>query len=289
MPRYAIAVEYDGHEYLGWQTQKIGPTLQATLEAALSHVADTSIAAVCSGRTDAGVHGLGQIVHFDSPIERSERAWTLGGNANLPKSMAIRWCQQVDAEFHARYSALARVYRYSLINRPARAALFRRTLAWEQRKLDVSAMQQAAALLVGEHDFTSFRTVACQAKRPWRRLDTIDISTDGEQIHFLVQANAFLHHMVRNLVGSLLVVGRGDQPIEWVDGVLKARDRTLAGPTAPAEGLVFLGPKYPARFGLPADWVAAPELELWIPPHARVAQAEFGLSANDDNDEGDSE
>jgi tRNA pseudouridine38-40 synthase len=271
MPRYAIAVEYDGHEYLGWQAQKLGPTLQATLEAALSHVANTPITVVCSGRTDAGVHGLGQIVHFDSPIARDERAWTLGGNSNLPKSMAIRWCQQVDPEFHARYSALARVYRYSLINRPARAALFRRTVAWEQRKLDLSAMQQAAAMLVGEHDFTSFRTVACQAKRPWRRLDTLDVSADGEHFHFLVQANAFLHHMVRNLVGSLLVVGRGEQPPEWIEGVLKGLDRTLAGATAPAEGLVFLGPKYPARFGLPADWVAARELELWIPPHMRAA------------------
>lgn len=273
MPRYALAIEYDGTDFCGWQSQSHLSqtqgfrTVQQSLEAALSQVANHPIAVVCSGRTDAGVHASGQIVHFDSPVERSPRAWMLGSNAHLPKSLAAFWCAEVDPDFHARYSALAREYCYSLINRQARPALYARTLAWERAHLDADAMQIAAQSLLGEQDFTSFRTVACQAKRPWRRLDRLDVQRKGDVIEFHVQANAFLHHMVRNLVGSLLVVGRGEQDPAWIQRVLHARDRTLAGPTAPAGGLVFVGPKYPRRANLPEAFCADPKLERWSPLH----------------------
>ena len=265
MPRYALAVEYDGTEYDGWQSQAVGVTLQQSLQKALSVVADSAIVVNCAGRTDAGVHASGQVVHFDSPVERSPRAWMLGTNSNLPNSMSVHWAGLVADDFHARYSALAREYCYSLLNRQARPGLNARTLAWERRALDVPAMQEAAHSLLGQQDFTSFRTVACQAKRPWRRLDRLDIERDGNVLNFHVQANAFLHHMVRNLVGSLLVVGRGEQKPEWIRAVLAAKDRSLAGATAPAGGLVFIGPKYPAASGLPEAFHAAPELELWDP------------------------
>ena len=265
MPRYALAVEYDGTEYDGWQSQAAGATLQQSLQKALSVVANSAIVVNCAGRTDAGVHASGQVVHFDSPVERSARAWMLGTNSNLPNSMSVHWAGQVADDFHARYSALAREYCYSLLNRQARPGLSARTLAWERKPLDVPAMQEAANSLLGQQDFTSFRTVACQAKRPWRRLDRLDIERDGNVLNFHVQANAFLHHMVRNLVGSLLVVGRGEQKPEWIRAVLAAKDRALAGATAPAGGLVFIGPKYPAAAGLPEPFIAKPELELWDP------------------------
>ena len=265
MPRYALAVEYDGTEYDGWQSQAAGVTLQQSLQKALSVVANSAIVVNCAGRTDAGVHASGQVVHFDSPVERSARAWMLGTNSILPTSMSVHWAGQVADDFHARYSALAREYCYSLLNRQARPGLSARTLAWERKPLDVAAMQAAANSVLGQQDFTSFRTVACQAKRPWRRLDRLDIERDGNVLNFHVQANAFLHHMVRNLVGSLLVVGRGEQKPEWIRAVLAAKDRALAGATAPAGGLVFIGPKYPAAAGLPEPFIAAPELELWDP------------------------
>jgi tRNA pseudouridine38-40 synthase len=265
VPRYALAVEYDGTEYCGWQSQDRGVTLQQTLQKALSVVADAPISVVCSGRTDAGVHASGQIIHFDTANERPPRSWMLGANSNLPKTMSVFWVAQVADDFHARYSALAREYRYSLLNRQARPGFNGRFLAWERFPLDLAAMRQAADSFIGEQDFTSFRTVACQAKRPWRRLDRLDIVQDGSVLHFCVQANAFLHHMVRNLVGSLLVVGRGEQTPQWMLDVLHAKDRNLAGPTAPPGGLVFVGPKYPAALGLPAAFCADPRLELWHP------------------------
>jgi tRNA pseudouridine38-40 synthase len=271
VPRYALAIEYDGTDFCGWQSQSHLShtqgfrTVQQSLEAALSQVANQPIAVVCSGRTDAGVHASGQIVHFDSPVERTPRAWMLGSNAHLPKTLAAFWCGEVHPDFHARYSALAREYCYTLINRQARPGLHARTLAWERMPLNADAMHRAAQSLLGEQDFTSFRTVACQAKRPWRRLDRLDVQREGDIIRFRVQANAFLHHMVRNLVGSLLVVGRGEQPVEWIQQVLQARDRTLAGPTAPAGGLVFVGAKYPHSAGLPDAFCADPKLERWSP------------------------
>jgi tRNA pseudouridine38-40 synthase len=265
VPRYALAVEYDGTDFFGWQAQVLQPTLQQTLEAALSRVANAPVRVVCSGRTDAGVHASGQIIHFDTPAVREPRGWMLGANAHLPKSMSVFWVAVVEPDFHARYSALAREYCYSLLNRQARPALFARHLSWERFPLDVAAMQKAADSLLGEQDFTSFRTIACQAKRPWRRLDRLEIIRSGDVIAFHVQANAFLHHMVRNLVGSLLVIGRHEQPPEWMHEILLARDRSLAGATAPAGGLVFVGAKYPERLGFPKTFCADPLLEDWDP------------------------
>lgn len=249
--RYALAVEYDGTDFLGWQTQSQGPTVQAALERALSFVAGGEVGVVCAGRTDTGVHARGQVVHFETEANREARAWVLGGNTRLPSSVAILWAQPVSDAFHARYSARARRYRYSLLNRTARPGLDSRRLAWEYRALDVCAMHEAAQALIGEHDFTSYRTVACQAVSPNRQIQALSVSREGDRVHFDIQANAFLHHMVRNIVGSLLKVGRGERTREWIAEVLAARDRRLAGATADARGLCFLGPLYPAESGLP--------------------------------------
>ena len=227
--------------------------MQDAVEAALGFVADAAVAVTCAGRTDAGVHAAGQVVHFDSEAARDERAWLMGGNSRLPDSVRFLWCRAVAADFHARYGAQARRYRYRILNRAIPPALQRQWLSWERRPLDAGAMQRAAQALLGEHDFSAFRTAQCQAKHPMRRVHEIEVRREGEVVGIEVQANAFLHHMVRNFVGSLLLVGRGEQPEAWIGELLRGRDRTLAGPTAPASGLVFLGPRYPAAFGLPAE------------------------------------
>jgi tRNA pseudouridine38-40 synthase len=263
--RYAMGIEYDGSEFSGWQRlSKHGEadpegyiTLQSTIETALSYVAGAPIETVCAGRTDAGVHAAGQVIHFDSPVMRDPRSWVLGATSKLPPSVCALWCAPVSDEFHARFSARARRYRYSILNRAVRPALQRRTLTWERRPLDTGAMHRAAQALLGENDFSAFRTVQCQAPHARRQLQEICVRRDGDFVSVEVQANAFLHHMVRNIVGSLLMVGRGEQPEQWIADVLAGRDRTRAGPTAPSNGLVFLGPRYPAetvsRFGLPAS------------------------------------
>jgi tRNA pseudouridine38-40 synthase len=251
--RWALGIEYDGTDFLGWQTQHQEPTLQVTIERALSFVANEPIELVCSGRTDTGVHAACQVAHFDTGVERTARAFILGPNSKLPPTVAIRWAQPVAGDFHARFSAVARRYRYRILNRPVRAALNSRLVTWERLPLDADAMHAAAQALVGEHDFTTFRTVACQSKSPVRRLESIAVRRAGDEVHVEVRANAFLHHMVRNIVGSLLVVGRGEAEPAWIEQLLAARDRTIAGPTAPPTGLVFVGPRYPARFGLPDE------------------------------------
>jgi tRNA pseudouridine38-40 synthase len=251
--RIAAAIEYDGSGFLGWQRLSHGDSVQAAVESALSYVADHVVEVTCAGRTDSGVHAWCQVVHFDSESVRSTRAWVLGANAKLPHSVCLRWAQPVDPSFHARYAAVARRYRYSILNRPVRPALQRQMLTWERTPLDAAAMHQAAQALVGEHDFTSFRTVACQAKSPCRRIDEVQVRRAGEQVVMQIQANAFLHHMVRNIVGSLLPIGRGEQAPQWIAELLAARNRALAGPTAPPNGLLFVGPLYPAHFGLPAE------------------------------------
>jgi tRNA pseudouridine38-40 synthase len=248
-----MGVEYDGAEFSGWQrlTKHGEPeregevTLQGTLEAALSFVAGTPIETICAGRTDAGVHAAGQVVHFDSPVRRDPRGWVLGTTSKLPPAMCVRWCVPVVPDFHARFSARARRYRYRLLNHPVRPALERQYLSWERRPLDADAMHRAAQALLGENDFSAFRTVHCQAPHARRELQEIRVWRDGSVVTVEVQANAFLHHMVRNIVGSLLVVGRGEAPEGWIGELLAGRDRTLAGPTAPPQGLVFLGPLYP--------------------------------------------
>lgn len=259
--RFALGVEYDGGGFSGWQRlNKAGeperrgePTVQAAVEQALSFVAGAAVEVVCAGRTDAGVHASCQVVHFDGPRQRDPRGWVLGTTSRLPPAVCVRWCVPVGADFHARFSARARRYRYSILNRPVRPALQRQYLSWERRPLDATAMHQAAQALVGEHDFSAFRTVHCQAPHPRRDLQSISVQRNGDVVQVEVQANAFLHHMVRNIVGSLLMVGRGEKPPEWVGQVLAGRDRTLAGPTAPSAGLVFLGPRYPAQWGLPQE------------------------------------
>jgi len=256
--RYALGVEYDGSDFLGWQRLSqpgvAGEvTLQQALETALSRVADAPIDTICAGRTDAGVHAACQVVHFDTTAERDPRGWMLGVTGQLPAAMCVRWCVPVADDFHARFSARARRYRYTLVNRPVRPALGRQYLGWERRPLDADAMHRAAQALLGERDFTAFRTVHCQAPHARRDLQYISVRRAGDEVAVEVQANAFLHHMVRNIVGSLLVVGRGEQPESWIAALLAGRDRTVAGPTAPSAGLVFLGPRYPPEWGLPAE------------------------------------
>lgn len=257
--RYALGVEYDGSDFHGWQRltphgESGGPpTLQATLEEALSGVAAHPVETICAGRTDAGVHAECQVVHFDSDAPRTPRAWTLGTTSRLPPSMRIRWCAPVPDDFNARFSARARRYRYRLLNHQVRPALGRQWLAWERRPLDADSMHRAAQRLLGERDFSAFRTVHCQAAHARRDLQRLDVAREGDIVGFTVQANAFLHHQVRNMVGSLLEVGTGERPEEWIAEILEGRDRTLAGPTAPAQGLVFVSPCYPRTWPLPEE------------------------------------
>ena len=250
--RLALGIEYDGTDFLGWQRLSHGRSVQGAVEAALSFVAAHPVEVTCAGRTDSGVHAHCQVVHFDSDSERSERAWALGANSRLSHDVAVLWAQPVADEFHARFGARARRYRYTILNRPIRAALDARFVTWERAPLDTEAMQRAAQALVGEHDFSAFRTIACQAKSPMRHVREIVVARAGDEVAIEIEANAFLHHMVRNIVGSLLPIGRGERAPEWLAELLRGRDRSVAGPTAPASGLVFLGPRYPAQWGLPA-------------------------------------
>lgn len=251
--RYALGIEYDGGDFQGWQRHGNGPTVQAAVEAALAFVADRPITVVCSGRTDAGVHAACQVVHFDTEVQRDRRAWVLGANTRLPAAVRILWCLPVPDDFHARYSARARCYRYRILNRNIPPAMQRQYLSWERLPLDAPAMHRSAQALVGEHDFSAFRTVQCQAKHPVRSVHWINATREGEQVVVDVQANAFLHHMVRNIVGTLVPVGRGEQPEAWPGELLAGRERKVAGPTAPAGGLVFVGARYPAEWRLPAE------------------------------------
>ncbi|MEO6172908.1 MAG: tRNA pseudouridine(38-40) synthase TruA [Arenimonas sp.] len=251
--RYALGIEYDGSAYSGWQRLSEETTVQAVVEGALSFVAHHAVQVVCSGRTDAGVHAYCQVIHFDSDAERTDRAWVLGTNTKLPRDVRVLWCQPMPDEFHARYSARARRYRYTILNRSIPPAMQRHFLSWERLSLNVDAMHEAAQALVGMNDFTTFRTVKCQAKHPNRDLHDISVTRQGEQVIIEVQANGFLHHMVRNIVGSLIVIGHGEKHIGWMAELLALKDRTQAGPTAPAEGLVFLSAKYPQEWSLPIE------------------------------------
>jgi tRNA pseudouridine38-40 synthase len=252
MPRIALGLEYDGSRFLGWQTQAGGGAVQDVLEPALAAIAGAAVGVTAAGRTDRGVHARLQVVHFDTDAERPASAWVRGVNALLPDSVAVLWSRVVDADFHARYSARSRTYRYELLNRGVRPALFAAHAGWFHLPLDVAKMQEAAAYLVGEHDFSAFRSSECQAKTPIRTLRALDIVALGERIDFVLQANAFLHHMVRNIVGTLVYIGKGKHPPSWMKQVLDSRSRSEAAPTFGPQGLYLEKIQYDARWGLPS-------------------------------------
>ncbi|MCS4504418.1 tRNA pseudouridine(38-40) synthase TruA [Arhodomonas aquaeolei] len=249
--RIALGIEYDGSAYSGWQRQDHAPSVQADLEAALARIADAPVTVTCAGRTDAGVHATHQVVHLDPPVPRPERAWVRGVTSNLPAAIGVRWMRPVAQDFHARFSARARRYRYVIRTDPLRPVLLRDRVSWTWRALSIEPMRLAAAHLVGEHDFTSFRAVACQAKHPVRRIHELTVSGGDGFVYVDIEANAFLHHMVRNIAGVLMAVGSGDRPPDWAAEVLAARNRRCGGMTAPAGGLYLVGVRYPQVYALP--------------------------------------
>lgn len=249
--RYAAGIEYDGSGYCGWQRQHHCASVQQQLEGALSSVAAESVTVSCAGRTDTGVHATAQVIHFDTVARRSEDNWLRGCNANLPRDVRCLWVRKVSAGFHARFGALARTYRYIVLNTKSRPALLRRNLTWEKQSLSIPAMCEAAAFLPGEQDFSSFRAAGCQSSTSRRDVFYMDIFRVNEMVVFEICANAFLLHMVRNIVGALLCVGRGERPPSWLGELLAAHDRTQAPATAPASGLYLVGVDYPAAFDLP--------------------------------------
>lgn len=254
MSRYAACIEYDGTAYSGWQRQgHIRNTIQEKLEAALSRVADHAVGAQCAGRTDRGVHATMQVVHFDSHAERSDRAWVMGTNTNLPRDIAVKWVTEVDDGFHARFCAVSREYHYIIDNNPkSRGAVNRNRTTWDYRKLDIDCMQQAGNLLLGEHDFSSFRATACQSRTPVKTIHRLELSRHNDFIVMTIEANAFLHHMVRNIMGVLMTIGAGEQHVLWAAEVLEARDRRAAGVTAKPNGLYLTRVNYPDEYHLPA-------------------------------------
>ena len=249
--RIALGIEYNGHGYHGWQAQQQLPTVQQHLEDALSKIADEPIEVFCAGRTDAGVHATGQVVHFDTEGSRPLRAWTLGVNTYLPASISVRWAQVVDQEFHARFSALTRRYRYFIHNYHVRSALLGTRTTFHHLPLNAELMQTAAQFLLGEFDFTSFRSSQCESKTANRNVQKIEVTRKNELIIIEIQANAFLHHMVRNIAGVLIQVGGGHRPPEWVQEVLQAKDRRQAAETAPASGLYLVKVEYPESYPFP--------------------------------------
>lgn len=250
--RYAIGIEYDGRPYCGWQVQNNGPSVQAELEQAIARVADEPVTVFGAGRTDTGVHARCQVAHFDSQAERDPRQWVLGVNTHLPGSICLLWARGVSDEFHARFSAIERSYRYSVLNRWVRPALHSGSLSWCRKPLDEKAMNTAARCLLGEHDFSAFRSAGCQARHAVREVTQVEVSREGDVVHIDISANGFLYHMVRNIVGTLLEVGSGEQPAGWMRQVLASRDRDQAGVKAESDGLYFTGVRYPLSFGIPA-------------------------------------
>jgi tRNA pseudouridine38-40 synthase len=249
--RIAAGIEYCGTRYLGWQKQDQGPTIQDCVEEALSSVADHHVTVYCAGRTDAGVHAVRQVVHFDTTALREAHNWMFGANVQLPPDISFVWVQPVPAEFHARYSATGRTYRYLILNRKARPGLLPRFATWECRELDAERMATASAALLGRHDFSAYRAVECQARSPVREVRSLDVRRMGEYITIHIEADAFLQHMVRNIAGVLMEIGMGRQPIDWARTVLESRQRTMGGVTAPPDGLYLVDVQYPPEFGLP--------------------------------------
>ena len=258
--RLALGISYHGGAYEGWQSQPSGRTVQDRLEGALSNFSDRPVSTVCAGRTDAGVHGLMQVAHFDTELQRTEFSWVRGTNSFLPADIAVQWARTVPADFHSRASAIARRYAYSLLESPVRSSVEAGRVGWVFRPLAGDAMREAASLLIGKHDFSSFRASGCQARSPVKTLRRIDISKRGSYWRFDFEADAFLHHMIRNIMGCLLVIGQGQAPARWMSEVLAARNRDAAAPTFSPDGLYFLGPVYDARWNLPDhtpayDWL----------------------------------
>ena len=251
--RIALGLEYEGAAFAGWQTQPQGNTVQDALEPALAEIAGAPVRVTCAGRTDAGVHAAAQVVHFDAPAARPENAWVRGVNAHLPDSIAVRWSREVTDEFHARFSARSRSYRYLLHNHAVRPALLHGRVGWFHLPLDIGAMHAGAALLLGEQDFSAFRAAGCQARSPVKTLHRAEVSRHGDCIVFDFRASAFLHHMVRNMVGALVYVGKGAHPPEWIGDLVASRDRSLAAPTFSPHGLYLSGVEYEARWQLPMN------------------------------------
>lgn len=249
--RIALGVEYDGSQFYGWQAQENLPTVQGSLELALSKIADESIQVFCAGRTDAGVHATGQIVHFDTNAIRVMRAWEMGTNTYLPPNIAVRFAQEVDENFHARYTAISRRYRYVILNRQLRSAIHTGRVTWEYRPLNIQSMQLATCYLIGEHDFSSFRSAQCESKTPMRNVHHLTVERVGDYVVIEVQANAFLHHMVRNITGVLMQIGAGLKPINWMLEVLESKDRRVAAETAPPHGLYLVKVGYPLEYRFP--------------------------------------
>lgn len=250
--RIAMGIEYDGSHFCGWQSQKEDlPTVQGNLEAGLSQVANTEVKIICAGRTDSGVHACGQVIHFDTDTERSERSWVLGTNANVSKAISVLWAQPVNEDFHARFSALRRRYRYVIANRFVRPTFAAGRVSWDHRPLDEGRMQLAAQHLVGRHDFNAYRAAACQAHSPVREVTRLEVSRQDDLVIIDIEANAFLHHMVRNVAGVLMAIGAGEQDVDWSREVLESRDRTQGGITAPPHGLYLTAVDYPDEFALP--------------------------------------
>jgi tRNA pseudouridine38-40 synthase len=249
--RFAVGVEYDGTAYAGWQTQQSARSVQQVTEAAFSSVAAEPVGLICAGRTDAGVHARWQVAHFDTNAERRTRAWLLGANSELPRDVSIAWVRPVPMHFHARYSAEARTYRYYILNRLTRSAFATHRAACIYKPLEHERMAEAATVLVGSHDFSAFRSSECQANSPIRRVEKLTVERQGDWITIEATANAYLHHMMRNIAGLLIAIGRGDAPPAWAMEVLEGRDRKRNAATAPAEGLYFWAVRYPAAFGLP--------------------------------------
>ncbi len=249
--RFAIGIEYQGSRFQGWQRQRGARSVQDCLEQALSRVADQPVTVVTAGRTDTGVHATGQVAHFDTSSERSNYSWQRGANSFLPHDIAVTWIIPVADDFHARFNALRRCYRYVILNRRTRSALFRDLATWDYRPLDATRMQNAARSLIGKHDFSGFRAAGCQARSATRTIFNLDVRRHGAWICIDVCANAFLQHMVRNLVGVLTAIGAGDQPEEWAIEVLLGRSRSRGGVTAPACGLYLTAVEYPAQMALP--------------------------------------
>lgn len=262
MRRLALGVSYSGSAYLGWQRQAAGRTVQGCLEEALGAFTTQPVATVCAGRTDAGVHGLNQVVHLDTGLQRAEMSWVRGTNRYLPPDIAVQWCRPVTEEFHARFSARGRRYTYVLLESPVRPALESQRVGWVFQPLDRVRMEAAAAHLVGEHDFSAFRSSECQARSPVKQLHHIRIGRRAAYWRFDFDGNAFLHHMVRNIMGCLVMVGQGARPADWLAEVLRSRNRSQAAPTFAAAGLYFAGPYYDAAWALPeqapvAGWLPA--------------------------------